>query len=398
MSIFDNESINSISDDDNLVKLDHYNELAGDINKIYADTSGGASSAKLEWSGKIASTASEGDSVNVTLTGSSIDSDATPIVTVGNSTLPSSEWSFNHSTKILSITAPEGGIASGTSLAVHTNFGPESARIYKSSAFGAALTSEMSYIMGNVNAKSSDLLVVFVDSTILNKHDDLPASTRSSKHRYKIDHATNTIALIPGDNTGGLGKKGSILRVYNRELHRFGWGGTPVVHPLKNQSDVLESTVNGLINRARIMHGQLQIDSKPSNADDVEKGATVQFIDKKKIHDIISALKSNPYQSTDAVVKSESESTSRSTEWGGSENLTAVFNADFPSYGAARSFFNRGGELTFKPSIVDSSSNDSAIVKTAMDALGVRRIRGISSVPFVDSDSIGFYTMGVENQ
>ena len=104
-------------------------------------------------------------------------------------------------------------------------------------------------------AKDGDLIIVYLDSEIIN--DERHVARPRRLHRYGIDFEDGTITIAAGD--APLGERGSVLRAYNRESHRFGWGGEPCAPlpeehlPPGEDRRVLASYLNGLIGRAGIM-------------------------------------------------------------------------------------------------------------------------------------------------
>ena len=148
-----------------------------------------------------------------------------------------------------------------------STFVPGSSRICNQT-LDRSVTADKSFPLNQDHgAEDGDLLVVYLGTEIIND-ERFVAVGNAAAPRYEIDFSgAGTIILKPGRrgrNAIPLGAAGDALRVYNRESHRLGWGGSPCADlpeehlPPGDDRRVLSSYLNGLIERARIMADQVE--------------------------------------------------------------------------------------------------------------------------------------------
>ena len=184
---------------------------------------------------------------------------------------------------------------------------------------------------------ASDFLVVVVDDVTLLATQD-----------YVIDYNT-PVTITYNDPLA----PSAILRVYNRNAHRYGWGQQASVHPISATDPILadeavlqaylEANVNNLIDKVNIMEDRID---GPTVLTRVAQGALIYATDKSVITSTINAdvLSASNYWSNQLVtVTGTAESFTRTADW--SDILIGEMRHTWSSYDSMRYFFNTGNDV-----------------------------------------------------
>lgn len=182
---------------------------------------------------------------------------------------------------------------------------------------------------------SGDYIVVIVNNTTLN-------STQ-----YSINYGTGFITfLIPiSPNVE--------LKVFNRQLHIFGWGQQESVYPISAGNAIfsdeaqlqsyIEANTNNLIDKVNIMEDRI---GGPSELTRLARGNLIRATDKLIIQSVINddvLAGDNYWQNDIATLLPNFESFQRVSSW--DNILQGEWRYTWDSYDSFRYFFNSGCDL-----------------------------------------------------
>lgn len=138
-----------------------------------------------------------------------------------------------------------------------------------------------------------------------------------------------------------------------------------------------------------------RISNPDAAGSDVAAGDPIRAADFERARTAAEAALAAPFQNRAASEGPVAASSARSAKWGGMAAgswtpITAVFESEFESYGAARRFFNRGGEIILETTADGDAPDSLARLAAANRTL---RIAGWPEAPFVPEAEAGFHTL-----
>lgn len=192
---------------------------------------------------------------------------------------------------------------------------------------------------------------------------------------YTIDYGLSQITYI-----GALAAN-AVLKVYNRNSHKIGWGQQASVYPISAGDPILadeavlqaylEANVNNLIDKTNIMTERV---GSVVELTRVAEGALIFATDTTTITSTINAevLTGNVYHNNDiATVSPSVNSFTRTETW--ETLLVGIFEWKFTDYNQFRYFFNTGSEIrcnvAMTGDIQDSGYNNWSQVVNTMGSL-----------------------------
>ncbi len=167
---------------------------------------------------------------------------------------------------------------------------------------------------------------------------------------YTIDYTANTITFstsIPASTR---------VVVFNRTIHRFGYGNSAVINNLAVGTPVESVHTNGLIDRTNASLTHVGDNTQITN---VAVGQDITANDGNTIETLInsSLIQNNVHLTVGASVASENLAGqfTRTGDW--TIRLEGIFAYTFSSYSEARYFFNSGGEIRFNLDMTGNPAN-----------------------------------------
>lgn len=153
---------------------------------------------------------------------------------------------------------------------------------------------------------------------------------------YFIDYGTSEITF---SNPLPIATR---VVVYNRTVHRFGWGNAGAPVPILEEAVILGADFNAVIDRTNIM-----LDHVGDNTGLSRVSATTKIfaIDAQQVESAVegSIISGGTHLTVDLATSTNVTSTSRIDPW--VNQLQSDFSYTFSDYNEARYFFNSGGEL-----------------------------------------------------
>lgn len=147
----------------------------------------------------------------------------------------------------------------------------------------------------------------------------------------------------------------AVLKVYNRTMHRYGWGQQASVYPIAAGNPILadetvlqaylEANINNIIDKVNII--ETRIDG-PSEIARISPGALIFASDKSQISSVIAAdilTVDNYWQNALATVFSGVASITRTNDW--DNILVGEMRYTWTDYDTLRYFLNSGNEIRY---------------------------------------------------
>ena len=168
---------------------------------------------------------------------------------------------------------------------------------------------------------------------------------------YSIDYSANTITFstaVPAATK---------VTVFNRTLHRFGYGNSAVINNLTAGVKVESVHTNSLIDRTNATLTHVGDSTQITN---VAVGTDITASDGNTIENLLNnnVYNNDIHLTVGASAASETSAANfvRSASW--TNRLEGIFAYTFPSYNAARHFFNSAGEIRFSLDMTGNAADN----------------------------------------
>lgn len=241
---------------------------------------------------------------------------------------------------------------------------------------------------------STDYLVVTVD--------DVTLSTPTEYTVNYISPVTITFVNPLAPN--------AVIKVYNRESHRYGWGQQASVYPISSGDKVLadeatlqaylEANVNNIVDKVNIMETRT---TGPTSLSRVSQGALIYSADTTTITSTINSdilAGSNYWKNDVATITSSALTFQRTIDW--NNILVGEMRHYWTDYNSFRYFFNSGNNLRATISMtgdpLNQGFNNWSQVATSMGTLILNYDTATNTGSAGTSSNIGAYDLTTSYQ